>query len=402
VVYHIQYPGRLNGAGGPDYCGVVLHQGQRALRGDVELHVRSSDWRRHGHESDHRYDSVVLHVVLEDDCSGGTTLASGVRVPIAVARCQPPAGPGHPLPCAGCYAADPRKVSEVLASEGMLRLQVKSRRSADLVERVGPEQALLCLIARTLGYSSNAVQCEDVADRLGLRATRAALGMLPSLERQALVLGLAGLLPSQRNRGAGAGVDDCRLHEAAWRGMGLENMSMPSAEWNLGRIYPNNHPVRRLVGLADLLPRLPCIVEELSRSVACGSLDCRLLRELERRVRVEGDDYWRRHFDFGRATPSSEVVGQGKAREIIVNAIIPLALAMASADILNLAPFNEAFRAYPATGQNAVTRHMRAQLGVSMSSVPAVQAQGMLQLFHTYCTRGLCAECPLGGCPTAS
>ena len=47
-------------------------------------------------------------------------------------------------------------------------------------------------------------------------------------------------------------------------------------------------------------------------------------------------------------------------------------------------------------------RHMRAQLGVSMSSVPAVQAQGMLQLFHTCCTRGLCAECPLGGRPTAS
>ena len=402
AAYRIQYPGRLNGAGGPDYRGAVLYHGGRVLIGDVELHVRSSDWRRHGHGSDHEYDSVVLHVVFEDDCGGKTTLASGAHIPVAVAHGELSFAPVSRLPCAGYYAVEPAKVSEVLAREGMARLLRKGRRAAEAVARVGRREALLCLVARTLGYSSNAAQCENVAHRLCLPAIQTVLASSSSLERQALVLGMAGLLPSQRNASRAPGLEDCRSHESAWRSMGLEDLAMASDEWNLGCIYPNNHPVRRLVGLADILSRLPRVVEVLGSSVASGLLDCPPLSVFEADFTVQGDDYWRRHFDFGRATPDSEVIGQGKTREIVVNALIPLAVAMASGDILRLARLNKAIRAYPATGQNAVIRHMRAQLGISRAAMPAVQSQGMLRLFQMYCTRGLCAECPLGDRPVAS
>jgi len=61
-VYH---PGIMNTDSGPDFLGAELSYGPGTrLKGDVEIHIRPSDWRRHGHEKDPRYDTVVLHVVM--------------------------------------------------------------------------------------------------------------------------------------------------------------------------------------------------------------------------------------------------------------------------------------------------------------------------------------------------
>ena len=68
-------------AGGPDYQDVILSRDDREfLSGDIEFHVRSSDWVRHRHHLDSRYCGVILHVVWQDDARG-TVNARGERVP---------------------------------------------------------------------------------------------------------------------------------------------------------------------------------------------------------------------------------------------------------------------------------------------------------------------------------
>ena len=85
------YPGRPAPGSGPDFQDALLITGAGELvRGDVEVHVRQSDWRSHGHHLDHRYGRVALHLFLQG--GDGATRHGGRR--------SDPGGAAElPLPC---------------------------------------------------------------------------------------------------------------------------------------------------------------------------------------------------------------------------------------------------------------------------------------------------------------
>ena len=70
-------PGRLNTDAGPDFFNAKVSIGGHTWAGDIEIHVRASDWHRHGHDGDPAYDSVILHVVDRDDTAICRSNSSG-------------------------------------------------------------------------------------------------------------------------------------------------------------------------------------------------------------------------------------------------------------------------------------------------------------------------------------
>ena len=82
VPVRVLHPGRRGRGPGPDFRdALVAAPSGGVLRGDVELHLRASDFLAHGHHRDERYDGLVLHVVFEDDAEEDTALASAVSSP---------------------------------------------------------------------------------------------------------------------------------------------------------------------------------------------------------------------------------------------------------------------------------------------------------------------------------
>ncbi|MEL6303844.1 MAG: DUF2851 family protein, partial [Bacteroidota bacterium] len=59
--------GQLNNLAGPDFFNARITIGTQQWAGNVEIHIKASDWYQHHHESDNNYNNVILHVVWEDD-----------------------------------------------------------------------------------------------------------------------------------------------------------------------------------------------------------------------------------------------------------------------------------------------------------------------------------------------
>ncbi len=396
------YPGRTNGDSGPDFRDAVIANKSHLMKGDIEVHIKSSDWYNHEHYADAEYNNVILHVAMWHDCNSATLLQSGKPVPVLclakALQYQAYLLP-HQLPCFQMLEhVDRQTLRKLLKAAGETRFMHKAMHfQFDLKEKEAG-QVLFRGIMRALGYAKNTKPFEDLADRMPLNSLESRGGLAL---KQALLLGTAGLLPSQRRQGEFTREGEIQELEQIWQSMEKKIQTMKEGNWNLSHIYPNNSPVRRIVAQSYLLERY-CKVKLLA-----GIL--RLVKEapllmghhvLENSLNVVGDGYWRDHFDFyvGSKTKISALLGNAKAGEIAVNVILPFAFSWG--ELTNEAKLTEKaielYRSYPKLAENGLIRHMRKQLGFEEPfDFTACHQQGLIHVFRNYCREGRCSQCPL-------
>ncbi len=399
----VVYPGRAAGGNGPDFRDAVIAHKLHMAKGDVEVHVKSSHWYSHGHHADAAYNGVILHVVTWHDCDSATLLQSGQPVPVLclarALRHQPYLLPPQ-LPCFEILGRlDGQTLTRTLDAAGEERFREKARYFQDQVQREEPGQVLFRGMMRALGYARNTKPFEELADRVPLSALEATEGLAV---KQALLLGRAGLLPSQRRLGKSLRGREIQELEQIWRSEGRGIEAMKEDDWSFSHIYPNNSPVRRLVAQSYLLER-HCAEKRLAgilrlvkeASLAAGH------RVLEKGLTVTAGGYWQHHFDFGMRSKTKipALLGNSKAREMIINVILPFAFCWEErtdqpklgANIMKL------YHNYPKLAENCLTRHMRNQFGLEERFVlNACHQQGLIHIFRNYCREGRCSQCHLG------
>ncbi len=453
------YRGLPNGDRGPDYLGAVLSLGRGKPRsGDIELHVRTSQWRAHGHHLDAHYDGVILHVVWEDDDTRPTLLPSGRQAPV-LALGSLPYGAGE-ASCSGepCRTSprDQDRLRDALDRAGEERFLGKAAGLEGDMAVFPPQEVLYQTLAQALGYSRNQGPFRRLAVLLPLAVVEGFLWG-QGLERreamaQALLLGTAGFLPSQRGSESSDGWPG--FLEELWRACAL-GQHLDLREWSLG-VRPENHPARRLAGLSSIIVESleeglvewavsgfrvkgqgsrdqglgfgvqglvfgppvvpgPGTVSIGSRAESQGAVVSicgpRLpdpgpltLDPILGRLRRVAAGYWRDHYDLGRPGErlGHSLVGWQRALEIAANVLLPFAYAYGErqGDRGMSRAAMETFRLLPSPGSNQVTRHMAGQvLGAARPRLAgtARRQQGLMHLFRAYCTRGRCGACPLGG-----
>jgi hypothetical protein len=414
----IIYPGRPNDDRGADLRDAVIDTAGGLVTGDIEVHVRSSGWWAHGHHEDPVYNRVVLHVVFQHDADRAVILQNGRRVPtlalerfVAVPRRprKPAARPGGwQAPCGGaCHILGAGRLGELLDRAGDDRFLAGAAGFGAMASDVEAGQALYRGILRALGYARNKYAMAELACRLPLQALEAAFQ--PSLTDeewlalcQSILIGMAGLLPSQRtlpepgNKVSGWAEELERL----WRTRsGLAAMS--GDEWDSFKVRPGNRPVRRLAAMAYLLLRYR------RRGLLSGLMDYldgwqpEGPRGLEAGLTVGAEGYWANELDFGlpagRKAPA--LLGRDRAADIVVNVLLPFAAAwgnVASRPALAIKA-RALYGSYLRLAENTLERHMRQQMRIDRRLVDSARRQqGLIHIFKTRCSRGGCGECELG------
>lgn len=384
--------GRQNRDAGPDFFNAKVRIGDETWCGNVEFHVRASDWHRHGHDSDPAYDSVILHVVQFDDCA--ITTRGGRRLPQMVLECARDfsqryaafvGNQANTLACASeIKALGPVAVRDWLDSLAYERLYAKVEAIRARLERTAGnwEQTAFVTLGRALGAGINGDAFERVAASLPLRLMHKHSDSLLSLE--ALLLGQAGLI-------------DPRARDPYVERLGREyeflaskfGLKPPEAiVWRMSRMRPASFPHRRLAALAAMV----CGGFRLMQRVA----DVENEEQARALFRFELTGYWANHCNLSGALLSggAAAFGSSTVDMLVVNVVAPLMMAWSdftgddllaerAVDILeHLPPENNRFtRDFTAAG---------------VACPDAFVSQAMVQAHTAYCDVRKCLYCRVG------
>lgn len=419
------YRGRWRHGGGPDFVDALLAFGSAELRrGDIEVHLRSTDWFVHRHHLNPAYNQVILHVVLRHD-GVETRKANGETVPTLALEDYIP----------DVLLADGQEWVETTSSEvepcrtvvdrrgagylgftldraGQQRLIDRATRFEGELAAVGSEQSLYSAILDALGYSANRQPFRELAAALPWNTLENILLSRSPADRptvaQSLLFGVAGRLPSTRNLPPSARAEDESYVwnlESIWRqyAPGWEPTFIPG--WRHWGIRLSNHPDRRIAAaahyLASVVPQgIVADFERIVKQVPARRVPSALGQHFALASRA--DRYWTHRYSFARLLPAPQhrLIGSGRAADISINVVLPFLLASANAGLGDCGHAAlEAYRRQPALADNEVTRVMRGLLGDSHCRAivnSAQRQQGLIHIYQRFCRDRRCPECPLG------
>jgi hypothetical protein len=200
----IVYPGRRNDGRGGDFRDAAILLGGRLVTGDVEVHVRSRGWQEHRHHRDPCYNGVILHVVMWHDVARVPYQDNGWDIPMLALSNYLVASPAASV--WPCDDISPERTVNVLEEMGESRFRGKAAQFAAEMQQADAGECLYRGLMGALGYAKNKLPFIELAHRVPLRVLETIIREEADektrlLRLQALLVGAAGLLPSQVSSG---------------------------------------------------------------------------------------------------------------------------------------------------------------------------------------------------------
>jgi hypothetical protein len=427
--------GIRNEDAGPDFKGITIKLDDKIYHGDLEIHRAPQDWYLHSHHADPAYNNVIMHLVIGPEKFKEPAIRLDRHpVPVQVFvditedeytlltkkyRLTPSERPSYSI----CLLRDKNEDFKIAAVDyfSQERLQAKADRFTEQRQNNSWNQILYLGIMEALGYSKNQIPFRKLAQRIPFEALmREFHGITKdeSLYRPlGLLLGAAGLLPSQDTFFDWRKIKDQETQtyvsqlEDVWAEystrLGLKPMHQE--EWHFFRLRPSNFPTRRLAGAslilqqfvkAGILERILRIIEGLKEHHQ------QVIKELENLFICQTGGYWATHYRVEEKAPelvnekSATLVGKERARDIVINIVLPVSLAYAAEIEDSLLKINiiQLYKVYPKVSSNAIIKDMSKKLFGAVKSAnqfinTAARQQGLIHLYKLYCHREECNRC---------
>ena len=408
----ILHPGFRSVEGGPDFRGAVVQIGDGSPRtGDVEVDIRSSGWRAHGHDRNTAFEKVILHVIWDGErpAAGAPPvlpLCHALDAPLGELSFCLSRESARSLPehlrgqcCAPLRKLMGQELTALLHQAAQVRLQNKASQFQARAREVGWDQSLWEGLFRALGYKHNVWPMQRLAE---LRPRWANRGK-DALAVQARLLGISGLLPMDLSRSpAGADRYVRRIWDQWWRERDeFSDCILPRTLWNFHGLRPANHPQRRLALAAgwtiadDLAPKL-------ERWCADEVPDAALASSLLKVLQVAPDDFWSWHCTFrsARLKKAQPLLGATRMTDLAVNTILPWLWirAVEGKNSKVQSAIEHRYFQWPAAEDNALLKLARERL---LGGAPhrilagAAAQQGLIQIVRDFCdhSNAVCEDC---------
>ena len=376
---------------GPDFFNAQITIGNQMWAGNVEIHLKSSDWYVHHHERDVAYENVILHVVWEHDTE--IYRKNNTEIPVlelkkyvdrdTIANYKSLMSPKAWIFCEKQLAdVSPFILKNWQERLFFERLERKSKAIYELLQQTNNdwEAVLFCLLAKNFGLNTNGEIFLKIATSIPFPIIRKEGFEAENLE--ALLFGNAGLLDVEK--------EDNYFKDLKFRFYYLlHKYQIEKSSGNPVQFFkhrPDNFPTIRLSQLANLYHGNQNLFSQISEVTS--------VKAIYEIFQVSTTSYWQEHYQFDKESPKKKkMLSKSFIDLIVVNTLIPIQFAYAKSrggevveDLIQL--LNEV-----APEKNAIMDKFKS-FGVHAAS--AFETQAMLQLKNEYCSKGRCLECAIG------
>ncbi|QYJ68454.1 DUF2851 family protein [Flavobacterium litorale] len=376
---------------GPDFFNAQLRIGNQAWAGNVEIHVKSSDWYLHNHESDTAYDNVILHIVWEHDTE--VIRKDGAEIPVLALKnyvATEVLQNYQALTAKKTWIYCEKQITDLNTfvldnwKERLFfeRLARKAIPIASMATSTGNdwEAVLFCFLAKNFGLNTNGDSFHAMAKSLPFNIVRKESFEVENLE--ALFFGKTGLLNNNN--------EDIYPKDLAARYAYITNKHrLQPTHVNTPEFFrhrPDNFPTIRLSQLAQLYHQ--------HQNVFSKIINCKSVEAIYNLFAVAVSPYWETHYTFDKESPKKrKALTTSFINLIIINTIIPFKFAYAKS--LGKEISEELLTLLKALSpeKNTIIDKFK-QLKVPVAS--AYDSQALLQLKNEYCNHKRCMQCGIG------
>ncbi len=384
--------GNANHHAGPDFINAKIQIGETLWVGNVEIHLKASEWLKHNHQKDKAYNNVILHVVLEEDRP--IFREGNERIPCLELKRRIPAKISksylklihneHWIPCQHHI----HQVSELNRNLWLDRLLVErlEQKTKVIEQRLKEhkgnwEHTFYQFLARAFGFKINSDPFDSLANSLSYLLLAKYKDSLFQIE--ALLFGQAGILEKEFKD------DYPNQLKKEYQFLRKKHSLIPISEtsWKFLRLRPSNFPTIRLAQFASLIYQSVHLFRKL--------LEIENVAEIEKLLEVQLSGYWLTHYIFDRASKKRQkTLGRNAIQLIIINTIVPFMF------LYGKRKSEESFKEKALKfldempkEKNSIISKWEA-LGVELDS--AYKSQALLQLKNEYCNKTQCLNCGIG------
>jgi hypothetical protein len=386
--------GLHNSDSGPDFHNARVRIGDTIWAGNVEVHLSSSDWQKHGHTADNAYNNVILHVVYRDDAP--LILPNGRLVPTLELQNRIPDdlyqryhnlifGNQTIIPCEASIGS----VDSLTLHNWLTRVLVErlEKRSSTVISALNKnrgdwEETFYQFLAANFGFKTNAVPFELLAKSLpqGILAKH----KNNPLQIEALIFGQAGFLKDDL-------ADEYPLKlkkEYEFLQKKYQLVPVENHLWKFMRLRPQNFPTIRLAQFAGLVVNSNHLFSKLLEIK-----DVKGLRDMFAGVKV--NPYWENHYRFGvESPPSSKNIGQASVDVLLLNTLALFLFSYGKQhQMQHFINRSLALLEFLPNENNKIVEDF-SNLGVKIKT--AFESQALLELKNYYCDHKKCLHCGVG------